>query len=85
MSDIVPANPGWYLRETDGHSVVMDPIVAWWLATDSDDDPILLPLVSGGPKAPVILIDVDNLAHWGRTIVYQPMYIPDPFEDPEES
>ena len=76
MTDLIPAAPGWYVRETDGETVTLDPIVAWKPHTDSDDDPVLLPMVGGGPKAPVILLDTDQLDHWDRTIVYRPKHDP---------
>jgi hypothetical protein len=76
MTDLIPAGPGWYVREHDGHTVTLDPIVAWKPGTDSDDDTILLPLVGGGPKAPVILLDAESLENWDRTIVYRPNHDP---------
>lgn len=75
MTDLIPAAPGWYLRETDGHAVVLDPIIAWRPAVDVDGDDILLPFVSGGPKTPAILMDQDALTHWDRTIVYRPSHV----------
>ncbi|MFD5508288.1 hypothetical protein ACFWIB_10990 [Streptomyces sp. NPDC127051] len=80
MTYPIPAGPGWYLRETDGQAVTLEPIVAWWPATDSDDDPILLPFIPGGPLAPIVLIDADGLTNWGRTIVYDPTHKTSPEE-----
>ncbi|MFJ7154646.1 hypothetical protein ACIQUQ_06880 [Streptomyces sp. NPDC101118] len=80
MTNPIPATPGWYLRETDGKNVAMDPIVAWQPSVDSDDEPILLPFVSGGPKAPVVVIEAEALTHWGRTIVYAPDHKASPQE-----
>jgi len=76
MTDLIPATPGWYVRETDGHAITLDPIVGWKASTDSDDETILLPIVSGGPKAPAILLNVDQMEHWDRTIVYRPKHDP---------
>ncbi len=72
MADLIPAQPGWYIRETDGEAVVMDPIIAWKAATDKDGDDILLPFVSGGAMEPAMLMDADSLKYWNRTIVYDP-------------
>ncbi|MFF3617727.1 hypothetical protein [Streptomyces sp. NPDC002467] len=85
MADLITAAPGWYVRETDGHTVVMDPVIAWTTSTDEDGDPILLPYVSGGRKTPPILLDAKSFAYWDREVVYQPTYIPEPYEEPEGS
>ncbi|MGY3845278.1 hypothetical protein ACWV2X_08540 [Streptomyces hydrogenans] len=76
MTDLIPAGPGWYVRETDGETATLDPIVAWSPSTDSDDEPILLPMVGGGPKAPVIILTAESLENWERTIVYRPNHDP---------
>ncbi|MFE9065037.1 hypothetical protein [Streptomyces violaceusniger] len=77
MTDLIPASPGWYVQETDGDTVVLDPIIAWKPALDSDGDDILLPFVSGGRMTPPILLDAASFAYWGRTVVYRPQHVPD--------
>ncbi|MBP2581636.1 hypothetical protein J3A78_002114 [Streptomyces sp. PvR006] len=76
MTDFLPAGPGWYVRETDGETVTLDPIVAWAPGVDTDDEPILLPFVGGGPHSPVLLLTVENLQEWERTVVYRPNHDP---------
>ncbi|MEU2076869.1 hypothetical protein [Streptomyces sp. NPDC013489] len=76
MTDPIPAGPGWYVRETDGETVTLDPIAAWVASVDTDDEPILLPMVGGGPKAPVILLTAESLENWDRTVVYRPNFDP---------
>ncbi|MFK0154614.1 hypothetical protein ACIQVK_21385 [Streptomyces sp. NPDC090493] len=76
MADLIPAAPGWYLRETDGDSVVLDPIAAWTTGVDADGEAVLLPYISGGPTIPPLLINVDDFQYWKRRAVYLPNHDP---------
>ncbi len=76
MTTLIPAAPGWYLRETDGDTVVLDPIVAWQSATDADGEPTLLPFVGGGTCTPPVLIGVTDFRCWLRCVVYLPNHDP---------
>lgn len=74
--NVIPAAPGWYLREIDGDTVVLDPIVAWTPGVDAEGDSVLLPYVSGGPTLPPLLISAADFQYWKRCAVYRPNYDP---------
>ncbi|MEU6295038.1 hypothetical protein [Streptomyces erythrochromogenes] len=80
MTDLIPAQPGWYLQESDTDGTYLDPIIAWAPAVDSDGEGVLLPYVAGGPGMPPLLMTIDSFKHCFRNVVYQPDHKPDPID-----
>jgi hypothetical protein len=77
MPDLIPAAPGWYLREVDEDGEVsLDPVIAWQAGADVDGEPTLLPFVDAGPGAPPILLTAEAFQVFGRSVVYRPNHDP---------
>lgn len=74
MSNLIPAAPGWYVRETDEEEgdVGYDPVIAWLAASDTDGEPTLLPFVDGGSYSPPLLLTAEAFKAFGRCVVYRP-------------
>lgn len=77
MTDIIPAQPGWYLYETDGHVEVFDPIIGWKAVVDAEGEDVLLPYVSGGTGTPTVLMDIECFQYLKRRVVYRPSHDPE--------
>ncbi|MFI0139625.1 hypothetical protein [Streptomyces luteogriseus] len=77
MPNLIPAAPGWYLREVDEDGEAsLDPVIAWQAHADADGEPTLLPFVDGGPGTPPLLLTAAAFQEFGRSIVYLPNYDP---------
>lgn len=84
MSDLIPAAPGWYVREVDEDGEAsLDPVIAWQASTDTDGEPALLPFVDGGPCTTPLLLTAASFEDFSRSIVYRPNH--DPGNGPESS
>lgn len=73
---MIPANPGWYVLETDEDGEFLDPVIAWKPTSDSDGDNILLPFVDGSPGFPPCLLTEESFREHNRSIVYRPSHDP---------
>ncbi|MFE5218410.1 MULTISPECIES: hypothetical protein [unclassified Streptomyces] len=77
MPDLIPAAPGWYLREVDEDGEVsLDPVIAWQAGADADGEPTLLPFVDGGPSMPPLLLTAAAFEELSRSVVYRPNHDP---------
>ncbi|MFG2330170.1 hypothetical protein ACGFMM_11150 [Streptomyces sp. NPDC048604] len=76
MTDLIPAQPGWYLEEANEEGITeLVPIIAWKAGQDADLDDVLLPYVSGGHGFPAILMNLSAFEYCNRRIVYAPLRI----------
>ncbi|MEU2734696.1 hypothetical protein ABZ656_04375 [Streptomyces sp. NPDC007095] len=76
MPHLIPAAPGWYLREVDEQGESLDAVIAWLAGADTDGEPTLLPFVDGGTCAPPLLMTADAFKAFNRSVVYRPNHDP---------
>ncbi|MBY8879753.1 hypothetical protein [Actinacidiphila acidipaludis] len=77
MPDVIPAAPGWYLKEIyeDGETN-LDPIIAWQVATTADGEATLLPFVDSLPGSPPFAHTEGSFKEHRRHVVYLPSHDP---------
>ncbi|MDV5147206.1 hypothetical protein R1T08_24270 [Streptomyces sp. SBC-4] len=76
MNTVIPATPGWYVRETDDEGDYLDPVIAWLATVNQDGDDVLLPFVNAGPGDPPFTLSPESFKDLNREVVYRPGYNP---------
>jgi hypothetical protein len=70
MSSLIPAQPDWYVRYTDGPR---HRIIAWFATMDGRDD-ILLPFVEQDAGKPPVLYTLDRIEEHAIRITHEPAH-----------